>query len=294
MERRALIDTWQKVTRDDFLKFGTFPQASFDTIVGKLLIPDLAFEGFVCSQTGPAQVSVSNGHLFSQGKVFVNDTIGGITVDLLARLPAATKRIVAIAVWGVETDSKLEARTFLTDADTRATIARETATEHWRWANIGAVSGEEGPDPASPAVAADVCVVAWVTLTPLGIETVIRATDNLTPTLREEDNRPQRLRSVRSYYRYEVETLAGDLLALASKLFGLAPFSFVRELSKDVARLKDLSILPQIYTDWYSDHFLNEDGVDQAHVDWLAKVEEGVRFPDAAVENDQLWSLQPI
>lgn len=293
MERRALVDTWQKITRDDFLKFGTFPQASFDTLVGKLLIPDIAFEGFLCVQSGPAELTVANGHLFSQGKVYVNDTLGGTTVDLKARLPAATKRIVAIAVWGQETDSKLEARTFLTDADTRATIARETATERWRWANIGAVSGEEGPDPASPSVAADVCVVAWITLTPLGIELVIRATDNLAPTLREEDNRLNAFDIWRNIIGTRIDTLASDLLALAAKLFGLAPFSFVRELSKDVARLKDLSILPQVYTDWYADHFLNLDGSDLAHVDWLASVEEGVRFPPAAVEDDQLGPLNP-
>jgi hypothetical protein len=86
--------------------FPIFPQGSFDTVVGRLLIPDLAFSGFAVTQTGPAEVTVSEGRLFANGKVFFNNQDGGTPVDMLARLPATTRRIVAITVWGVETDSK--------------------------------------------------------------------------------------------------------------------------------------------------------------------------------------------
>src|SRR5262245_50425436 len=117
MEKRVLIDTWQKVTKDDFLKFGLFPQGSFDTVVGRLLIPDMAFSGFKVAQSGPAEVTVAEGRLFASGKVFFNNQDGGTPIDLLARLPATTERIVAITVWGQELDSKLEPRTFLADAE---------------------------------------------------------------------------------------------------------------------------------------------------------------------------------
>ncbi|RZN24768.1 hypothetical protein [Bradyrhizobium sp. Leo121] len=294
MEKRVLIDTWQKVVRDDFLKFGTFPRDSFDTIVGKLLIPDRAFEGFNVVQSGPAEVTVGSGHLFNNGAVYFNDTEGGTTIDLLSRLPAVTRRIVAITVWGQEINSKLEPRTFLTDAETRATVARATATEHWRWANIGPVSGVEGPDPQPPAVSADVVTVAYVTLSTTGIESIIRADENLTPTLREADNRLNEYDIWRKVIGTLVDTLRSDLLALAAKLFGLAPWEFVRAVTADVARIKDKIRLPSTYTAWAADHFLTTDYSDTAHPDWLASIEEGVRFPAAAGFDAQLGLLNPL
>jgi hypothetical protein len=233
MEKRVLIDTWQKVTKDDFLKFGLFPQVSFDTIVGKLLIPDLAFSGFATVQSGPAEVTVSEGKLYANGKVFFNDQQGGTEVDLLARLPAVTRRIVAITVWGNEQDSKLEPRTFLADAETRAVVARETATEHWRWANIGAVSGIESPDPQPPAVPTDVMTVAWVTLSNTGIESIRMNTEGMASSLRDAQNRLNALDLWRLIFGGRLDTLAADLLALATRIYGLAQFSLVRQMARE-------------------------------------------------------------
>ena len=294
MEKRVLIDTWQKVTRDDFLKFGTFTRDSLDTIVGKLLIPDLAFEGFGCMQTGPSQVTVSTGHLFYNGNVFVNDSTGGTSLDMIAHLPAATFRIATVSAYGTEIDAELEARTFLTDADTRATVARETATEHWRWANIAAAYGMEGPDPQPPALAANVCPLAYVKLSTTGVVSITRADDYVVPTLREEDNRLNEIDIWRLIIGTRLDTLASDLLALAAKIIGLAKYEFVQRVAADLARTKDLIRIPELYTAWGADHFLATDKSDITNVAWLAKIEEGVRFPPAAGFDAQLGLLNPF
>jgi hypothetical protein len=294
MERRVNLDTWQKVTRDDFNNFGIFPQQSFDTVVGKLLIPDLAYSGFSVLQSGPAEVTVSPGHLFYLGKVYYNDQTPGTTVNLLARLPAATRRLIAITVWGTESDTDLEPRTFLTDAQTRATIARETATEHRRWANIGAVSGIEGPDPSPPAVAGEAAVVAWVMLSTTGIESITANEEMLTPTLREEDDRLNAFDLWRRLIGARLDTLASDLAALAKLLLGTARQYFVLEIVRDVARLKNASNLPSKYTAWSSDHFLDWRESDAQQVDWLARIDEGIRFPPASQRSDQLGTLNAV
>jgi hypothetical protein len=165
VEKRLNWDVWGKLTRDDMTSLEDFVQGSFDTVVGKALIPDMAYDGFLVNETGVGEVLVANGHLFANGKVYVNDNEGGTTISLLQYLPSATKKIVAITVWGSEIDTKTAPRTFLTDPETKATSAREVATQHWRWGNISVVAtAAEGPDPARPAIAAGVCPVAWVTL----------------------------------------------------------------------------------------------------------------------------------
>jgi hypothetical protein len=291
MERKVIVDTWEKLSSGDVLNMGSFPRGSFDTIVRDLLIPDQAFSGFETVQSAPGSVTVGIGHLFNEGKVYFNDSQGGTEVDLLSRLPAVTKRIVAITVWGEEKNTSEEPRTFLTDAETRATVSRATPTQNWRWANVAPVSGIEGPDPVAPAIPAGSVVVAWVTLTTLGVESIQRAEDNLAPTLRGVSNAVKDLNAWRLIFGSRLDTLASDLLALAKRIIGLATFEFVRVVTADVARMKDLMKLPTVYTAYDADHYLTTAKSDPLHVDWLALIEEGVRFPPAAITDSQLGLL---
>jgi hypothetical protein len=288
MQKRVIGSAFQKVTVEDFNNLGEFTRDSLDTIVGKLLIPDIAFSGFQTVQSGPAEVTVGLGYLFSGGRVYFNDTQGGFRVDLLARVPAATRKIIAITTWGTEQDTQLEPRTFLTDALSRATVARETTTEHWRWANIGAVSGIEGPDPQQPPVPQDVITICWVTMNTTGIESILMNDEGMAPTLREEDNRLNAFDIWRLVIGSILDTLRSDLNALSARINGLAPFGLVRQIAQDTAILKERADLPDTYVSYGYDNFLTPDESDLDHVDWYARIEEGVRFFPEAVENDQL------
>src|SRR5262245_58479075 len=107
MERRKLIEENQKVTQEDFLDFGRFPQQTFDDLGYGLLIPDAAFWGFATTNSGNNLV-VGRGSLISAGQVFVNDDEGGVTFDLLPRMPVATRKVVTVGVWGQEVDADQE------------------------------------------------------------------------------------------------------------------------------------------------------------------------------------------
>ena len=91
-----------------------------------------------------------------------------------------------------------------------------------------------------------------------------------------------------------LDTLATDLAALAARLNGTASLKFTLKIANDVARVKEKLNLPDTYTSWGADHFLTEDESDMTHVDMLAKIEEGVRFPDAAMRDSQIGLLNPL
>lgn len=294
MEKRVLVQNFQKVEVDDFLSFGIFPQVSLDTIVHDLLLPDFAFSGFNVVQSGPGEVTVGNGHLFAEGKVYFNDDEGGTTIDLLDEFPAATRRIVSIVVWGQEKDAETEPRTFLIDAETRATQAQAVATERWRWANISTEAGLEGPDPAVPALGAGYIAVAHITLSTAGIESIVMATDNMAESLRIALNRLKLFDIWKTQVGAILDTMRSELLILAGRINGTARQQFVEQIAADVARLKDHDKLPSTYSSWHADHYLTETYSDTAHVDWLAKVEEGIRFPPAAGFDAQLGLLNPL
>ena len=294
MERKVNIQDWQKVTVEDYNNFGLFPRASFDHIVVDTLIPDMAFTGFAVIQTAPAVVTVGAGRLYHNGLVFYNDSEGGTSLDLLGILPVVTRRYVGIVVWGQEIQTDTEPRTFLTDPVTRATVARVVSTESRRWTNISSVVGAEGPDPQKPAIASNTLAIAWILLDSTGVLAIEMVEDNRAPNLRDLDNRMNENDGWRIRTSSRLDTLATDLAALAARLAGTASMRFAMRIAADVARVKEELNLPDSYTSWGADHFLTTDESDVENVDYLAKVEEGIRFAHAAERDSQLSLLNPL
>ena len=294
MERKVNIQDWQKVTVEDFNNFGLFPRYSFDHVVADTLIPDMAFTGFTTVQTAPAIATVGNGRLYHAGVVFYNDNEGGTSLDLLSILPVVTRRYVGVVTWGQEIETDTEPRTFLTDPVTRATVARVVSTENRRWANISTVVGAEGPDPQLPAVASNTLAVAWILLNSTGIISIQMVEENRAPSLRDLNSRMNENDAWRTQTASRLDTLATDISALALRINGTASMGIVMKVASDVARVKEVLNLPDTRTFWGADHFLTNDESDYENVDYIAKVEEGIRFPDAAMRNSQIGLLNPM
>jgi hypothetical protein len=294
MERKVNVQDWQKITIEDFNNFGLFPRSSFDHIVVDTIIPAMAFTGFTVVQTAPAVITVGNGRLYHAGLVFYNDSEGGASIDLLGLLPVVTRRYVGIVAWGQEIQTDTEPRTFLTDPVTRATVARVVSTESRRWANISTVVGAEGPDPIRPAIASNTLAVAWIMLDTTGIVSIQMEDMNRAPNVADLDARMNENDAWRVRTSSRIDTLATDLAALAARLAGTASMKFVLKLAADVARIKEKLNLPDNYTAWGADHFLTDDESDVLNVDYLAKIEEGIRFADAAQRDAQFALLNPL
>jgi len=294
MERKVNIQDWQKVTVEDFNNFGLFPRGSFDHIVVDTLIPGMAFTGFNVVQDAPAVVTVGSGRLYHNGLVFYNDNEGGTNLDLLGVLPVVTRRYVGVVVWGQEIDTDTEPRTFLTDPVTRATVARVVSTENRRWANISSVVGPEGPDPQRPAISSNTLVVAWILLDSTGIVSITMVDENRAPNVANLDARLDENDAWRQRTASRLDTLATDLAALAARLAGTASMKFALKLGADIARVKETLNLPDTYSAWGADHYLTNDESDVDHVDYIARVEEGIRFSPEAQRDAQIGLLNPL
>ena len=294
MERKVNVQDWQKLTVEDFNNFGLLPRYSFDHIVGDVLIPGMAYTGFTTVQNAPAVVTVGNGRLYHNGLIFYNDSEGGQSLDLLGVLPVVTRRYVGVVVWGQEIETDTEPRTFLTDPVTRATVARVVSTESRRWANISTVLGAEGPDPQQPTTASNTLAVCWILLDSTGIVSIQMVDENRAPNVADLDARLNENDAWRARTSSRIDTLATDIAALAARLNGTASQRFVLQLTADVARVKEKPNLPDNYTSWGSDHFLTDDETDITHVDYLAKVEEGIRFANAAERDSQIGLMNPM
>lgn len=289
MERAVIVGQNQIATSADANRFGTFARESLDHVVVDAVTDVKKFTGFPVAQTGPAEVTVGAGRLYgAAGAVYFRSDEGGVVIDLINMLPAVTKRIVAIVAVGQLVDTVTEARTFVTDVETRATEARVVATQSMRRANIDRVGGQESADPLKPAVDAAALVVAWVTLGTTGIVSIERATANVLYNLPKAQADIGGLSLWREQAGTRLDTLGTDLTSLRARVAGTASKTVFAEMARDVAQIKDMLRLPDTYSSWGADHFLDLSESDPEHASFLCKVEEGIRFAFAQQRIAQL------
>jgi hypothetical protein len=293
-ERLVIISQDQELTNDDLTNIGKFSQSSLDHVVNDGIESGRKFTGFAALQTGPAQVTVGAGRLYQNGEVYFRDDAGGVVLDLLSILPAVTEKIVTIAVWGQTVDTATEPRTFLVDVDTEQTEARAVATETRRFANVNAVNGVESADPVAAALDSNVIAVAYVRLNTAGVVSITAADDNRLESVRTVSNRTKDLEGWRVRAGASIDVLGTTVAGIQQTLKSMAPSSLVFEIARDTARLKELSELPETYTSYDADRYLNTDKSDTGNVNYLALVEEGVKFPPAAQAYSIVGLLNPI
>lgn len=291
MLRRTKIEDWQKVSSDDFNSFADYPRFSLDRLLQDLG-PGFAFSGFPVVASGPGSVMVGPGRLYTlDGPSYYLADTPGVAVDFMGSLPTVARRIAAITVWGQENDTAVAPREFVTDPNTMATIARAVTTEVRRHVNVAAAYGDETPDPRRPNVPANVLVVAWVLLSPEGIVAIAANTEARAESILNLGRRANDVDTWRGRAGTRLDTLGSDLANLGARQRGLARLEFALDLARDVARLKEQASLSDDYTAWSTDHFLTAEHSDTVHVDYLARVEEGIRFPPAAQRQAQIALL---
>ncbi|MGO8269273.1 hypothetical protein ACC862_24225 [Rhizobium ruizarguesonis] len=293
-ERLVIISQDQQLTEEDLTNIGGFAQASLDHVVNDGIESGRKFTGFAVVSSGPAQVTVGAGRMYQGGQVYFRDDEGGVVVDLLSSLPAVTEKIVTIAVWGQTINTDTEPRTFLVDVDTEQTEARAVATEARRFANVNAVNGIESADPVAPALDSNVLAVAYVRLNTAGIVSITAAEDNRLESVRGVSNRTKDLESWRVRAGASIDVISSTVAGIQQTLNGLAPTDLVFEVTRDVARLKELSELPETYTSYDADRYLSTAKSDTANVNYLAAVEEGVKFSPASQNQSIVELLNPI
>lgn len=291
MERLVRFHKDEQAAYTDFNEMGDFARSSLDHIVHDAIEGSLKYWGFPVTETGTLEVTVGTGRFYKQGEVYYRDDAGGVALSLALVVPVVTKKIVTVAVWGQEADTAVEPRTFLVDVETLQTEAEAVATENRRVAQLNLVGGVESANPTRPALDANVIAVAYITMDPGGILSIEMATDNEIVSASANAADIAALEIWKALAGQRLDTLASDLASLNARMYGLVRRVDFNNVVADVARLKDVTSLPDDLSDYAADHFLDESESDTAHADWLARIEEGVRFPSAQTTVAQMLLL---
>ncbi|MEI2387475.1 hypothetical protein [Breoghania sp. JC706] len=285
-DRQVIINDYQEVPASDFMAMQDYARDGVDALVKYTIHDGQAYAGFTVTGSGTFEVTIQPGIYVSAGKMFA--ARAAATRDLVEYQPVANKVAVAIVVWGSTVDQSPEYRDFVVNLETEETEARQVNLERARIANLGTIGGVESGDPQYPTIPLDRIAVAYVILSPTGIEEIITNTDNDLASSRRNDQRLDVIEDWKALAEPRISTIATDVANLSNAQTGRVTMEDLFSVTADVARLKEAAGLPDDYADYGADHYLDEDESATDDVEFLAKVEEGVRF---APENKNTTEL---
>lgn len=276
MDRQVIIRDFQEVPASDFMAIQDFAQAGVDDLIRYAIHDGQAYAGFAASSTGVFEITIAPGIYLSAGKMYVSRA--ALVRDLVEYQPVANKVAVAIVTWGSTVDQDPAYRDYVVNLETEETEARQVNMERARVANIGTIGGVESGDPQYPNIPLDRIAVAYVILSPTGIEEIIANTASDLSSVRRNDQRLDTMEAWKDEAEPRIATIATDVANLSNGQQGRVTIEDLFSVAGDVARLKEAFGLPDTYADYGADRFLNDDESDTANLNFLAKVEEGIRF----------------
>lgn len=278
----------------DFTRLQDFAEASLDHVVLDGISDLTKYTGFGVTKSAVTQISVAPGRLYSAGKVF-SSAATAWSKDFITQLPVAGKKIAAVVTWGSESDTDIRPRQFLINAETRQAEPQAVPLVHARVANLNVVIGNEAPDPVAPLVDVGYTIIALVTLTPTGVDTITMVDDNQLPSVQSHEERIVDLETFEETAGLQIKTLSSDIAAL-KQAAGRGEVDQAT-IGRTLTRLAVLeSKNGVVYTAIDSDANFFLDTSKSLLTDPLShvKVEEGIRMPHAAEGLSALQIFNPL
>jgi len=276
----------------DFTRLEQEAQTALDRVVGDTIIKRNGYAGFQVTKTGPTTISMETGRLYSAGRRYVQSQV--FIKDFQTALPLAGKRIVAIVTNGVEEFTENRPRQFLINAETLQSEAQSVNMIKARLANVNVQTGEPAPDPTPPIVDAPYLVIAYVTLSTSGVDTILMIEENRVPNLDDQRLEFNDLTGAFAEMRPRISTLESDLAALANNLRGgVSGEAFIRSMLR-LAVLEAKAGIPSTAQDSRANYYLDTTQTDLAHPLSSVRIEEGIRFPYAAQGDTVMAVFDPL
>jgi hypothetical protein len=292
MSKVVIYRDRQEIQAADLGNTGANGQAALDHVVKDAVLAGKGWSDFQVLETGTAEITVKPGRIYNAGAVYLAEA--DTVFDLLSVLPAVNQKWVGIVGFGATVDIDIQPRDFLIDVTTGATEPSAVAMQRLRKANIATVAGVEAPQPAKPAIAAENVIIAWALLDATGVVSISINGDARVPNTFLEKLRTDDLFAWRAAVGSQIESLRSDLAAIKALLAQRGDSSFVQQIAFDVARVKEALELEDGYTSYDADRFLDVVESDTTNVNFLAKVEEGIRFSNDAANQEALEVFNPV
>jgi len=291
MQKQIIFRDRQEFQPADPNNLQDYAAKTFGDLVGDAVADEPKYAGFDVAEKTATEVTVSAGRYYNDGVIYATDD--ATDKSLFSALPLATKKVVAITVWGDTNDTNVEPRDFLVDLTSGETEPQAVAMTRWRQAVVDYVAGLESASPQPPDVTGSQTVVALVTLTTTGIESIEMQTAHRLPQSQRIDTRLASVELWKLQAEPRISSIASDLAALAEKSTALASHETIINMAADLANLRQELNLPDGVINWDSDHFIDDSKSDNTGAGYTCITDAGLRPGHAGSSVAPLALLSP-
>lgn len=280
MERKVIYRDRQEFQAADINNTQNFVDESLQHIITDAITSERQIVGLQVSAKSATEIEVAPGRLWAgdEGKVYRLDEPR--TISIFSYLPLQDMKWLAVSVYGQEEEIDIQPRDFLIDLQTGQTEPQAVPMERVRKVIIHITSGLESPDPQKPEPPTGYTLIAYVLLSPSGIQKIEFAENKILPRLSNVDTRVKSLENWKNITEPRVSTLSSDMAILSKKIEEIN-LGRLEEIISDIVKLKEFLQLPDTYSSYGADYFMTEDETDKEDPEYYAKIHEGLTFPDA-------------
>jgi hypothetical protein len=281
--KRTLFNEAEIAEHADFEAMGAQAQAATDRVWGDAIGYPAHWAAFTVSRKSAQTITVSPGR-YVNGEV-VYDHAQPKDLNLQLNIPAAAsdQRWVAILLRGEEiTETANRPFEASTDPETSVIVQRTTPKTISRVVNLLVQPGEANPVPAKPIVAETDACIAYVLLKSTGIDVIEPGNSDRVKTLFEVEGRVTALEVDLDSLFLRTSTIETQITNIVGRLSEIPRPEIIRQMQRDVGAARLQLNLPDDARAYRFDPGLTYDQWDNLHADWLARINEGVRFPFAA------------
>ena len=166
MYKQVIYRDRQELQAKDLNNTQDYIAEAIESLITDAISNRYHYTGFEVVQNSSTEITVAPGRLYARGKVYTSEQ--SLEFNLYQYLPLNQKRIVAVCIWGAETETEIEPRDFLIDVVQGTTEPRAVAMTKLNKAQVNLVAGVESVDPQPPTLQ-EITLVAYIYLTTTGM-----------------------------------------------------------------------------------------------------------------------------
>lgn len=267
----------------DFEAIGLQAQAATDGLWLDAIGYPAHWAAFTVARKSAQEITVSAGRYVAGEIVYAQEAPNDINLQLQIPVAASDQRWVAILLRGKEvTDAANRPFETSDDPETSVIVNRTTPKTIRRVVELIVQPGDANPVPVKPVVASTDACIAFVLLTSSGVDTIEPGNSDRVKTLFEVEGRVTALEVDLDGLFMRTETIETQIVNIQAKLTEIPRPVIIRQMQRDIGAARLKVDLPDEARAYVFDNGLVKDRWDMTHVDWLARIEEGVRFGFAA------------
>lgn len=284
MFKRVIVGEAQGVSEVDFSRMGQFPQDGFEFLSRDLLLTSIYYAGLSVTQSDTVTVQCAAGRVYDGGKMYASGTVEERSVAGFVPVTAGQSVICLLIAQGQEVSDDLENRYYerVVDSQNPDAGTQQTVEDDYRTKNrkvvVTIVPGVEGARPVAPVAPVGSVAVAEILVTTSGIQSITQRADTKAKTLEQVIAQQSAIQKSLAVMNQNIEGLRADQAGMKAQIKGSASENLISTIAVDMALIKDQLDIADNGSPYWADRFLNNDETDETHVDYDARIEEGIRF----------------